>query len=38
MMALMGRIQENYRLPIVPVTPATREKLKVLAEELGLLT
>ena len=38
MMALMGRIQENYRLPIVPVTPATREKLKALAEELGLLT
>ncbi len=37
-MALMGRIQENYRLPIVPVTPATREKLKALAEELGLLT
>jgi hypothetical protein len=25
-------------LPIVPVTSATREKLKVLAEELGLLT
>jgi 4-hydroxy-tetrahydrodipicolinate synthase len=37
-MALMGRLQENYRLPIVPVTSATREKLKVLAEELGLLT
>ncbi|HET6218027.1 MAG TPA: 4-hydroxy-tetrahydrodipicolinate synthase [Acidobacteriaceae bacterium] len=38
MMTLMGRIQENYRLPIVPVTSATREKLKALAEELGLLT
>ncbi len=37
-MALMGRLQENYRLPIVPVTSATREKLKALAEELGLLT
>ena len=37
-MALMGRLKENYRLPIVPVTSATREKLKVLAEELGLLT
>jgi 4-hydroxy-tetrahydrodipicolinate synthase len=37
-MALMGRLQENYRLPIMAVTPATREKLKVLAEELGLLT
>ena len=37
-MALMGRLKENYRLPIVPVASATREKLKVLAEELGLLT
>jgi 4-hydroxy-tetrahydrodipicolinate synthase len=36
-MAMMGRLQENYRLPIVPVSSATREKLKVLAEELGLL-
>ncbi len=36
-MAMMGRLQENYRLPIVPVTPATREKLKTLAGELGLL-
>ena len=37
-MAMMGRLQENYRLPIVPVCKTTREKLKVLAEELGLLT
>jgi 4-hydroxy-tetrahydrodipicolinate synthase len=37
-MAMMGRLQENYRLPIVPVSKTTREKLKVLAEELGLLT
>jgi 4-hydroxy-tetrahydrodipicolinate synthase len=37
-MAMMGRLQENYRLPIVPVSKATHEKLKVLAEELGLLT
>jgi 4-hydroxy-tetrahydrodipicolinate synthase len=36
-MAMMGRLQENYRLPIVPVSKTTREKLKVLAEELGLL-
>jgi 4-hydroxy-tetrahydrodipicolinate synthase len=36
-MAMMGRLQENYRLPIVPVSKATREKLKALAEELGLL-
>jgi 4-hydroxy-tetrahydrodipicolinate synthase len=37
-MAMMGRLQENYRLPIVPVSKTTREKLKVLAEDLGLLT
>ena len=37
-MAMMGRLKENYRLPIVPVTPATRAKLKTLAEELGLLS
>ncbi len=30
-MAMMGRLQENYRLPIVPVAPATREK----AESVG---
>jgi 4-hydroxy-tetrahydrodipicolinate synthase len=37
-MAMMGRLQENYRLPMVPVNSATRQKLKVLAGELGLLT
>jgi 4-hydroxy-tetrahydrodipicolinate synthase len=37
-MAMMGRLEENYRLPMVPVTPATRQKLKVLAGELGLLS
>jgi 4-hydroxy-tetrahydrodipicolinate synthase len=37
-MAMMGRLQENYRLPIVPVSKTTREKLKMLAQELGLLT
>jgi 4-hydroxy-tetrahydrodipicolinate synthase len=37
-MAMMGRLQENYRLPIVPVTTATRQKLATVAEELGLLT
>ncbi len=36
-MAMMGRLKENYRLPMVPVTAATRAKLKALAEELGLL-
>jgi 4-hydroxy-tetrahydrodipicolinate synthase len=37
MMAMMGRLQENYRLPMVPVTTATRQKLATVAEELGLL-
>jgi 4-hydroxy-tetrahydrodipicolinate synthase len=36
-MAMMGRLEETYRLPIVPVTPATRAKLKALAAGLGLL-
>jgi 4-hydroxy-tetrahydrodipicolinate synthase len=36
-MAMMGRLKENYRLPMVPVTAPTRAKLKALAEELGLL-
>jgi 4-hydroxy-tetrahydrodipicolinate synthase len=37
-MAMMGRLKETYRLPIVPVTPATRARLKALIEELGLLS
>jgi 4-hydroxy-tetrahydrodipicolinate synthase len=37
-MAMMGRLKETYRLPIVPVGPATRAKLKTLAEDLGLLS
>ena len=36
-LAMMGLLKETYRLPIVPVTPATRAKLKILAGELGLL-
>jgi 4-hydroxy-tetrahydrodipicolinate synthase len=36
-MALMGRIAEEYRLPMVPVSTATREKIERLARELGLL-
>ena len=35
-MAMMGRLEENYRLPMVPVTSPTRDKLARLAEELGL--
>ena len=36
-MAMMNLLEESYRLPMVPVTGATREKLKKLAEGLGLL-
>jgi 4-hydroxy-tetrahydrodipicolinate synthase len=36
-MAMMKRLEETYRLPMVPVTPATRQKLAQLAEELGLV-
>lgn len=36
-MAMMGKVQEHYRLPMVPVTPATRARLERLAGELGLL-
>ena len=37
-MAMMGRLEENYRLPMVPVTSAIRQKLATLAEGLGLLS
>lgn len=37
-LAMMGRISENYRLPLVPVAPATRRNLERLIGELGLLT
>jgi 4-hydroxy-tetrahydrodipicolinate synthase len=36
-MAMMGRIGENYRLPMVPVSSGTRARLERLAGELGLL-
>ena len=36
-MAMMGKIEENYRLPMVPVSQATRARLERLAGELGLL-
>jgi 4-hydroxy-tetrahydrodipicolinate synthase len=36
-MAMMGRLKENYRLPMVPVASTTREKLAALTEELCLL-
>jgi 4-hydroxy-tetrahydrodipicolinate synthase len=36
-LAMMGKIAEEYRLPMVPVAAGTRERLRKLAEELGLL-
>jgi 4-hydroxy-tetrahydrodipicolinate synthase len=36
-LAMMGRIQEFYRLPLVPLQPENREKLRGLVSELGLL-
>jgi 4-hydroxy-tetrahydrodipicolinate synthase len=35
-MAMMGKLAEEYRLPMMPVAKATREKLSKLALELGL--
>jgi 4-hydroxy-tetrahydrodipicolinate synthase len=36
-LAMMGKLGENYRLPMVPVSPAIRSRLERLAGELGLL-
>lgn len=36
-LSLMGKIQDTVRLPLVPPSPATRNKLERLAGELGLL-
>jgi len=36
-LALMGLIEEKLRLPMVPVTAATRQKLQLLLGELGLV-
>jgi 4-hydroxy-tetrahydrodipicolinate synthase len=36
-LAMMGRIEEQYRLPMVPVSPGTRAFLERMAGELGLL-
>lgn len=36
-MAMMGLIEENYRLPMVPLSASHRPMLQKLAEELGLL-
>ena len=36
-MSILGKGHENLRLPMVPVTPATRRKLETLVGELGLM-
>ena len=36
-LAMMGRIQEVYRLPMVPVKSETRAKLEKIASQVGLL-
>jgi len=36
-LAMMGKIEETYRLPIVPVTPETKEKLRAVLVDLRLL-
>ena len=37
LLAMMGRIHETYRLPMLPITAPTRERLHALADGLGLL-
>ena len=36
-LAMMGLIEETYRLPLVPMSAANRDKLAKIVEELGLL-
>jgi 4-hydroxy-tetrahydrodipicolinate synthase len=36
-LAMMGRIEENYRLPMVKVKPETRTKLEKIARQCGVL-
>lgn len=36
-LAMMGKLEEQYRLPMVPVAPGTRAFLEKMAGELGLL-
>ena len=36
-LAMMGRLEENYRLPMLPVKPETRAKLEKIAKQVGLL-
>jgi 4-hydroxy-tetrahydrodipicolinate synthase len=36
-LAMMGLIEENFRLPLVRIAPSNREKVAKVVEELGLL-
>ena len=36
-LAMMGRIEENYRLPLVPMKKDNRAKLEKIAQDLGLV-
>jgi 4-hydroxy-tetrahydrodipicolinate synthase len=36
-LAIMGRIEENYRLPMVRVKPETRARLEKIAAEVGVM-
>ncbi len=36
-LAMMGRIEENYRLPLVPMKKETRARLEKIAVDVGLL-
>ncbi|MCU1286797.1 MAG: dihydrodipicolinate synthase [Acidobacteriales bacterium] len=37
-LAMMGKIEENYRLPMVHVKPETRSKLEKIAAQVGVIT
>jgi 4-hydroxy-tetrahydrodipicolinate synthase len=37
-LAMMGKIEENYRLPLVPMRRDTRSRLQRIATEAGLIT
>ena len=37
-LSMMGKISENYRLPLLPVSAGTRARLERLAADLGLLS
>lgn len=36
-LAMMGRLQEVYRLPLTPISPAGRDKLRRVLQDLGLV-